>query len=285
MLAADMTKRPAMSAGRMLLLVAFGSLLAFQAVKVLVWLGDPNTPAIISGTDHAIYMRQAHRILDGGPWYQPFQVAGPYTADRLPELYPPVAVVLMLPFALLPDVVWWAIPILVTGWIVASYRPSLLGWTLILALLTYPFTEYGIVAGNPALWVMMFTALGTRYRWPAVFAVLKPTLAPFALIGIRSRWWWVGLGVLVVGSLVLWSQTLDWLTSVRNLQTADYLYLSAHIPLCLIPIMALRLRHAVDADRARGDVARGGLEAKRGRSGPGGRPLARPSAEDRLGAG
>lgn len=233
-----MKRRPA-EAGRVVLWTVLGSLIAYQLVKAVIWLGDPNTAAIIGGTDHALYVNQAHRILAGGPFYQPFQLAGPYGMDAMPELYPPVTVMgLFVPMSLVPDVLWWAIPLTVTGWIVWSWHPTGWAWAAILACLTYPNTEYSILAGNPVIWVTMFVALGTRYRWPAVFALAKPTLAPFALIGWRSRWWWAGLAVMVIGTLLLLGPSLDYITALRNYRTTDTLYLVAHVPMVLIPLIA-----------------------------------------------
>lgn len=39
------------------------------------------------------------------------------------------------------------------------------------------------------MWVMACVALATQSSWPGVFILLKPSLAPFALIGSnRSSW-------------------------------------------------------------------------------------------------
>ena len=48
---------------------------------------------------------------------------------------------------------------------------------------------------------------------PAVFALLKPSLAPFALFGANRRSWWVALAVLVAASVPfggLWAEQHEW---------------------------------------------------------------------------
>jgi hypothetical protein len=186
-------------------------------------------------------MAQAERILAGGPFYPPDQLAGPFGAERLPELYPPTTVIgLLLPAALLPAFLWWLVPLAVTTAVVVAHRPSPWGWVAILSLLVlYPHTWTIIAAGNPMLWATMGIALGTRYGWPALLALVKPDLwvVPFALVGIRSRLWWLGLAAGVGSVLVTLPLWRDYLTVLRNYTDAAPLSL-AYLPMALIPVAA-----------------------------------------------
>lgn len=70
--------------------------------------------------------------------------------------------------------------------------------------------------------------------------MLKPTFAPFALIGIQRRAWWIGAGGLVAASLVLLPMWPDFIAALRNnvgpwpglfYSVPDYLF-------CAIPVVA-----------------------------------------------
>ena len=53
-------------------------------------------------------------------------------------------------------------------------------------------------------------------RRPAVFALLKPSLAPFALFGASRRSWWIALAVLVAFSVPFGALWADWLAASRT---------------------------------------------------------------------
>jgi hypothetical protein len=161
-------------AGRVPVILVVG-IAAYAAVRGVSWAMDWDRVALlITNADHAIYMAQAERILAGGPFYPPDQLGGPFGAERLPELYPPTTVIgLLLPAALLPAFLWWLVPLAVTTAVVVAHRPSPWGWVAILSLLVlYPHTWTIIAAGNPMLWATMGIALGTRYGWPALLALV-----------------------------------------------------------------------------------------------------------------
>ncbi len=74
--------------------------------------------------------------------------------------------------------------------------------------------------GNTDMWAMAAVAAGLRWGWPAAFVVLKPSLAPLALVGIAHRSWWVGVlafVVLVPATMALWWDYVVVLTNVRGL--------------------------------------------------------------------
>jgi hypothetical protein len=90
----------------------------------------------------------------------------------------------------------------------------------------------------------MAVALGTFFRWPSAFVVIKPTVIPFALFGMRDRRWWgviVALGVLSLPFLAL---TLIYPQVLLDAQTNPIdgrggpLYSLQEYPLLLIPILA-----------------------------------------------
>lgn len=196
------------------------------------------------GHDFALYHDATARWLAGGGFYSDYQLAGPYPVVATEVLYPPVALWLFVPFTVLPAVLWWAIPLGVTLAIIASHRPGPWRIAAMVGLLALPVqwgTSYSlssIVNGNPAIWVVMAVALATR--WPAAgpFALVKFTLAPFALVGIRRRAWWVGLAALVALSLPFGAMWLDYVTVLTNARDAGITYSLGQFPLVAIPLVA-----------------------------------------------
>ena len=210
------------------------------------------------GGDYSLYMEATRRWLAGGSFYQPWQFA-PYVISFIPGnigttaiLYPPYALALLVPFAFLPAVLWWAVPIGIIT--VALYPVS--GWRLValLAAIATPVTWYTIANGNPALWSAAFLVAGTRWRWPAVFVLLKPTLAPFALVGIRSRAWWVGAVVLAIMSVVLLPLTLDYIAVLRNARGPEaslFYSVPGYLPLVLLWVAGRKETPAHSPDKER----------------------------------
>lgn len=253
--------------GRSWLIGVVGGLAVYQLVKALMWAMDPGGVAdLVTGADHEIYYQAALRIRDGGPVYPPFQLAGPYGPESLPELYPPTTVWgLIVPMSFLPAPVWWILPLAIIVGTVIYWWPTLVGWLLILLCLAVERTWVSIAAGNPVMYVAAAVALATRWRWVSILVLLKPTLAPFALWGVRERAWWVGLAAFGLFSVTLWMlpQWFDYATAIRNLQVSDPLYLVDNIPFVLIPLIAYVSR---SPDKRLNDAHR--LTA--GRAGPGG---------------
>jgi len=186
-------------------------------------------------------MGQVYRILHGGSFYESWELTQPIYPGTWADLYPPTTVwLLFVPMSFLPAIVWWLVPLSVTVGIVLYHRPSLWGWAIIaVCALIWPHTWTVVQLGNPAMWMTMFVALGTIWRWPAAFVMLKPTvLVAFSLIGIRSRWWWVaclGMGLVSLAMIPAW---LDYVTVLRNLSGFDLLYAGSHVPVCAIPVIA-----------------------------------------------
>jgi len=116
-----------------------------------------------------------------------------------------------VPFLVLPTFVWYVVPPLVIGWVIWHHRPAPWSWPLLALCLAWPFTVNTVLYGNPTPWIAMCVALGTVYGWPAVGVLLKPSLAPFALVGVRRPSWWIALTIgaaLSLPLLPLWIQYL-----------------------------------------------------------------------------
>jgi hypothetical protein len=230
--------------------VVAGSLAVYLVGKLALAAVDPQTPIIIGETDAWLYREAGHRILAGGPVYPAFQLEGPYsldapTIDRRPELYPPPTMLLLVaPMSALPAFLWWLVPLAILAAVVVRHRPSLTGWAVILACLAWPTTGFVILAGNPVIWAAAFVALGTIWKGAAVLSMVKPSLAPFALVGARSRSWWLwaaAYGAVALVMLPLWFQ---WATVLRNAQGIDLAYSLGHVPIMLVGVAAARWRRS-----------------------------------------
>jgi hypothetical protein len=229
----DRWRRPA-------LLVIIGSLAVLTVLRAISYASQPDAVlALITNADHRIYMDAAQRIRTGGPLYPAFQLAGPYDMSLRPELYPPPTLLfLVVPMSYLPDVLWWVLPLAMIAASVCYWRPSMLGWSAILACLAPPWAWDGVLVGGLFIYVAAFVALGTR--WPAFFAgvLLKPSLFPFALLGVKSRWWWVAIASSAAMSLAMLPAWGDYLRALSNLTEGGLLYSVHNVPLVLIPLIA-----------------------------------------------
>jgi hypothetical protein len=177
------------------------------------------------GHDYTLYMDAARSWLQGGPFYRPYQVAGPYLVAADEILYPPHALALFVPFTVLPAIAWWAIPI---GIVVAGVwraRPGPWAWALILTCLCIPKSLWIVTSGSPTMWIAAGLALG-RLGWPAVAGLVKPTLVPIVLAGLGRRSFWLAAAVLVGIDLALLGLSREYVSVVLNargpLATAYY---------------------------------------------------------------
>ena len=149
------------------------------------------------GIDYTLYMEATRRWLAGGSFYEPYQLAGPYPIQMGDVLYAPNALPLFVAFTALPAILWWAIPLGVTAWAIWRVRPAPVAWPFMALCIFWPPMVARTVAGNPVMWVMAAVALGFVVRWAFVGVLLKPSLFPFALLGARSREWWIALALWV----------------------------------------------------------------------------------------
>jgi hypothetical protein len=212
------------------------------AVPLAFALGVPHPLEQPFGVDFVLYRDVAHRWLAGGPYFEPYQLAGPYGVRAGDVLYPPVALWLFVPFAVLPEVAawffWWMVPLGAIAWVIWQLHPRPDVWPILAACVAWPTTLLKIWTGNPVIWCVAALALGTLYHWPSVFVLLKTSLFPFALFGANRRSWWIALGVLVVVSLPFGGLWTDWVTSVVNSRGAGVLYSALEVPMLLLPVVA-----------------------------------------------
>jgi hypothetical protein len=190
------------------------------------------------GTDLDYYQFVAQRWLDTGVYYTDRQMSGPYEVQTLVDnLYPPHALYLFVPFLVLPDILWWVIPLGVVAYVVWWCRPALWMWPIIALILLFPKTPNQILYGNTDMWVTAAIAGGVRWAWPSVLVTFKPSLAFFAVIGIRSRSWWIAAAILAVASLPFLPLWLDYPTVMGN-STAKFWYSFGNLPFFVLPIVA-----------------------------------------------
>ncbi len=194
------------------------------------------------GVDFVLYRDVAARWFAGGPYFEPYQLAGPYEIRAGDVLYPPVGLWLFVPFAVLPAALawplWWALPIGATAWSMWRLRPRPEVWPLIALCIAWPTTPLKTWTGNPVMWSVAALALGTLYYWPSVFVLLKPSLGAFALFGVRRRTWWIALASFVALSVPFGSLWVDWVATLTNSRGGGLLYSALEIPMLLIPLVA-----------------------------------------------
>jgi hypothetical protein len=165
-------------------------------------------------------------------------LAGPYVLADGDILYPPPIVLLMLPFAILPAVLFWIMPLGVVAAVVVHHRPALWSWPLMALGLAYPVTSLKIVHGNPTMWIVAAIALGTVTAGPAVLVLLKPTLAPFALIRANRPRWWLVLGMAIAVAALFAPMWPDYIRVLENTRGAGIFYSVDEVPFALVPVIA-----------------------------------------------
>ncbi|HET8785369.1 MAG TPA: hypothetical protein VFM38_07025 [Candidatus Limnocylindrales bacterium] len=194
------------------------------------------------GKDLQLYTEAATRWLAGGAFYEPRQLAGPYDVAHGDVLYPPVGLWLFVPAAVLPQPVafalWWGVPAAITVSAIVRVAPRPAVWPLIALCLAWPTTPLKIWTGNPVIWCVAAMAVAIVWRGGAPFALLKPSLFPFAFFGIRQRSWWVGLAAFVALCIPFGALWGDWLTSVVNARGAGPLYSVLEAPMLALPLAA-----------------------------------------------
>jgi hypothetical protein len=191
------------------------------------------------GGDFFGYLAATRNWLASGSFYLPRQLHGAYQIAIGDVLYPPTVLWVLVPFTVLPAVLWWVIPLGITTFVIRGWRPSVLVWPLMAAGVAFPDSPYMVIRGTPTIWLVAVVAAALRWRWPGPLVLLKPSLAPFALIGIRSRGWWIALAVLVVVSLPLLHMVPDWLAAVADGQgKSGLLYSAKDLPIVSIPLFA-----------------------------------------------
>jgi hypothetical protein len=190
------------------------------------------------GADYRFFMDITRHWVVTGEFYLPHQLAGRYQVQTLVDvLYPPIALYLFVPFLVLPAVLWWAIPVTVFAASVAWLRPARWTWPLIAFGVAWPQTLAQLLYGNTNMWVAAMIAAGVVLAWPSVMILFKPAFAPFALIGIKRRRWWVAMGILCLAAVPFGTMWLDYATVIRH-SSLSASYGLINLPLMVAPLIA-----------------------------------------------
>lgn len=243
---------------RSLALAGLGSVLVL--ILMLEYAGFRLYPAFTAeklGWDYRTYMDAAHRFLGGGSFYTNRQLEGPYRLTDREVMYPPTSIPLFALFAYLPAILWWAIPAAILAWSTIRHRPHPVGWLLIGIALISPWTLWQWWTGNPVIWAVVFCGLATHFAWFGPLVLVKPPVGPFALVGIRSRGWWVTAVICVGVAAVMLPAWPDYLLVVRNADAGHVspLYGWTDISLMCIPIVAWLARTKEASARSSGGSA------------------------------
>ena len=200
-----------------------------------------NADAGDFGVDLHLYLDATRSLLGGSGFYPEWQLSGPFdvVAGSGAVVYPPTTIPLFLPFLVLPDWLFLLIPTAIIIWVVAQHRPAPWTWPLIVACLLFPATVTKVIHYNPFIWVAAAVALATTHGWPGAFVLLKPSLAPFALLGFRTQGWWVVIAGFVGVAVLLAPLWPDYIATMKNAQApAGIFYSITDVPLLLVPILA-----------------------------------------------
>jgi len=221
-------------------------ILVIGGLRLALMLADAaGSPGTI-GIDYTTAMDAARRWLDGSSPYLARQLAGPYTVlganvfDSGEMLYPPVVLPFYAAASAAPAILWWAIPIVLS--VAGTWRASPARWAwpiLSLCFAAGPSLAL-MIAGNPTMWIVATSLWAPALGWPGPFALLKPSVAPLALLGIRHRSWWICAGILGVACLAFGSLWSDWYRSVVNMQIpglGGIFFSLSQLPFLLIPVI------------------------------------------------
>ncbi len=160
-------------------------LLIVASVEWAIVLSSALGHAGTVGLDYGIYRDRTRSWIAGDGFYLPRQLHGPYDVQPGDALYPPVVLVLLVPFTVMPAPLWWVLPVALLATGLWRCRPAWWAWPLIAAAAAYPRTIQAVLFGNPSIWAFALVAAGAAWGVLGPFVVLKPTLAPFALVGLR----------------------------------------------------------------------------------------------------
>ncbi len=256
---AELPARTAHSARNVPAPAALVLALAIGAAGLAIWV--PRWTMVnqfgMVGIDYASFRMAGERFLATGNPYQPYQLAGPYDPYDLalilhpatvPDLYPPPFAIVAVALTVVPWMLWWAIPLGMLAALVIHWRPVPWTWPVIVLALAWPTTAMTLYVGGTNLWVTALVAAALRWRWPGALIALKFTFGPLALIGIRSRGWWVTAGILALASLATAPLWADYITALHNMTAGGIGYSLADLPTVAIPIVAWAGRYDRSSD-------------------------------------
>jgi hypothetical protein len=226
--------------------VAFGLTVAFATAAAAIGIAryDAFAARGLVAIDYRMFVEFGHRWATTGSIYAPYQLIGPFRYDvaagttnvaAMPALYPPLVGPVFWLLGLLPAFLWWAVPVVVLAVSVRGARAWT--WPLLAAVACLPQVPSLFIVGGSSMWVLAGLALGVREGWPVLVVALKPTLAPFALVGVRHRSTWIGAGLLLAVSLLMLPEWLRYVTVIRNLESPSLAYSFGDLP----PVAAVLL--------------------------------------------
>jgi hypothetical protein len=189
------------------------------------------------GVDLHQYLDHVGRWQATGQLYLPRQLAGPTDVMDGDPLYPPTILLLLLPFRVLPEPIWWLVPLPIIAWTLIRLRPAPWTWPMLAIIALWPRTPALIYYGNPGMWMVAFICLALWRAWAGPLILLKPSLAPFALLGFGRRSWFMALALVIVASIPFGSLWLDYLTVLGN-SRVPLTYSLLDLPLTLAPVLA-----------------------------------------------
>jgi len=214
------------------------------------------------GVDFHQYLDHTRRFVENGSFYLEHQLHGPYLIELGDPLYPPAILYLLVPFLVIPQILWWVAPLGLMAALVVTSRPKSWAWPVLALIAADPRTMEIVIYGNPAMWIGAAVAGALLWSWPGALVLLKPSLAPFALIGIRSRGWWLALAVGVVLSAPLASLYVQFARVLLD-SNGSWSYSLPDVPFVALPLVAWLARTRTPGlrlvRRSRPDVARSDL--------------------------
>lgn len=227
---------PAVNWRRVATRVSQGIIVVVAAAATVMALGllPQYTPAI----DQQFYQRLTEHWLSTGQLYLPDQLDGSYRFTNMQEVfYPPLALYLFVPFVWLPIQLWYILPVAGLALALHRLRPAWWAWVFMAGIFMWPFAAAAFIYGNSAIWAVAIATLGVAFAWPSPFILFKPSLWPFALIGMRRRTWWLALALIVLLALPFGGLWIDYLRAIHNSNLSPT-YVLRDFPLMCLPLVA-----------------------------------------------
>ena len=118
--------------------LAWFSLVIVVILFSALWIIGLVMPAVAHGyvgIDLTVYLDRTRDWMQGGSFYRDRQVTGAgYPVEHGDAFYPPVMLYLLVPFTVLPAILWWIIPGAIAVVALRRLRPNRWGWLLIAGL-------------------------------------------------------------------------------------------------------------------------------------------------------